>query len=91
MNFRDSPAEQALREEVRAWLRENLPAGSYAEEVSLQLFSSPSYVEIETLGGLVTPAVGQKMENTVRWRLLERPKDLDETALARWLRAQLKT
>lgn len=67
------------------------PAGAYAEEVSLQLFSSPSYVEIETLGGLVTPAVGQKMENTVRWRLLERPKDLDETALARWLRAQLKT
>jgi hypothetical protein len=67
------------------------PAGAYAEEVSLQLFSAPAYVELETLSGLVTPAVGQKMENTVRWRLLDRPKDLDEAALARWLRAQLKT
>ena len=27
MDFRDTPAEQALREEVRAWLRQNLPAG----------------------------------------------------------------
>jgi hypothetical protein len=67
------------------------PDGAYAEEVSLQLFSAPAYVELETLGGLATPAVGEKMENTVRWRLLDRPKDLDEAALARWLRAQLKT
>jgi len=67
------------------------PAGAYAEEVSVQLFSAPTYVELETLGGLATPAVGQKMENTVRWRLLARPKDLDEAALARWLREQLKT
>jgi len=65
------------------------PAGAYAEDVSLQLFASPSYVELETLGGIATPAVGQKIENTVRWRLLDRPKDLDEPALARWLRAQL--
>jgi hypothetical protein len=65
------------------------PDGAYAEEVSLQLFSAPTYVELETLGGLATPAVGEKMENTVRWRLLDRPKDLDEAALARWLRAQL--
>ena len=27
MDFRDTPAEQALRDEVRAWLRDNLPAG----------------------------------------------------------------
>ena len=27
MDFHDTPAEQALREEVRAWLRQNLPAG----------------------------------------------------------------
>jgi hypothetical protein len=44
---------------------------------------------METLGGLVTPAVGQKMENTVRWRLLERPAALSETELGHWLRAQL--
>ncbi len=66
------------------------PDGDYAEQVSLQFFVCPDYVELETLGGLAAPAVGEKMENTVRWRLLERPKDLDEAALARWLREQLR-
>ena len=27
MDFRDTPAEARLRDDVRLWLRENLPAG----------------------------------------------------------------
>jgi len=65
------------------------PDGSYPEEVSLQLFAAPAYVELETLGGAKTPTVGEFLETTVRWRLLARPKELDETALGHWLRDQL--
>ncbi len=68
---------------------EPYPDGDYSEEVSLQLFSSPHYVELETLGGLATPAVGETMANTVRWRILARPAALGEIELGHWLRAQL--
>jgi hypothetical protein len=68
---------------------EPYPDGDYAEQVSLQLFSGPHYVEVETLGGLATPAVDETMVNTVRWRILERPAALSETELGHWLRAQL--
>lgn len=66
------------------------PDGAYPEDASLQLFSAPAYVEIETLGGAKTPAVGESLETTVRWRLLTRPKDLDDTALGHWLREHLR-
>ncbi len=65
------------------------PDGEYAEQVSLQLFSGPSYVEVETLGGLATPAVGETMTNTVHWRVFARPPALSEIELGHWLRAQL--
>jgi len=65
------------------------PDGDYAENVSLQLFFGADFVELETLGGLATPGVGQTMTNLVHWRVLARPADLSETSLGRWLRAQL--
>lgn len=65
------------------------PDGDYPENVSLQLFSDGAYVELETLGGLASPEPGETMQNTVRWRLLERPSGLDDAALNRWLRANL--
>lgn len=68
---------------------EPYPDGAYAEHVSLQLFFGPQYVELETLGGLANPKVGESMSNTVRWRVLQRPRKLDGLALGSWLRAQL--
>lgn len=65
------------------------PDGDYSENVSLQLFSDGAYVELETLGGLANPGPGETMQNTVRWRLLVRPPELDDAALGRWLRANL--
>jgi hypothetical protein len=65
------------------------PDGAYAEQVSLQFFSSPNFVELETLGGLATPAVGESMTNTVHWRVLPRPPALTDTELGHWLRVQL--
>ncbi|HRJ48305.1 MAG TPA: hypothetical protein PKY38_13165 [Opitutaceae bacterium] len=65
------------------------PEGDYPENVSLQLFSDGAYVELETLGGVANPGPGETMQNTVRWRLLDRPPGLDDDALNRWLRAQL--
>jgi len=68
---------------------EPYPDGNYAEQVSLQLFSGPNYVEIETLSGLAPLAVGETMTNTVRWRVFARPAGLGETELGHWLRTQL--
>lgn len=65
------------------------PDGAYPEDVSLQVFAAPAYVEIETLGGTRNLAVGETVANTVRWHLLPRPPGLDEPALGRWLREQL--
>jgi hypothetical protein len=65
------------------------PDGNYAEQVSLQLFFGPENIELETLGGLATPALGESMTNVVRWRVLGRPAGLGEADLARWLRGQI--
>jgi len=65
------------------------PDGDYAEQVSLQLFFGPAYIELETLGGLASPAVGESMTNVVHWRLLTRPAGLGEAELLAWLRRQL--
>ena len=65
------------------------PDGDYAEHVSLQLFVGPDYIELETLGGLATPAVGETMSNVVHWRVLPRPAQLTAAELGRWLQAQL--
>ena len=67
------------------------PDGGYAEQVSLQLFFGPGYIELETLGGLATPAVGGTLDNAVHWRVLPRPAKLSDVELAQWLRAQLAT
>ena len=65
------------------------PDGEYSENVSLQLFSDGAYVELETLGGIANPKPGETMQNTVYWRLLERPSGLDDAELNRWLREQM--
>jgi len=65
------------------------PDGTYAELVSLQLFFGPNFIELETLGGLATPAMGETMTNVVRWRVLPRPAKLTDAELVAWLRAQL--
>lgn len=65
------------------------PDGEYSDNVSLQLFSDGAYVELETLGGIANPGPGETMQTTVRWRLLERPRGLNDAALNRWLRAEL--
>jgi hypothetical protein len=65
------------------------PDGEYSENVSLQLFSDGAYVELETLGGIANPTLGETMQNTVHWRLLERPSGLDDAELNRWLREQM--
>lgn len=66
------------------------PDGDYAEQVSVQLFSGPDFIELETLGGVKKPTVGESIETVVRWRILERSPGLDAGALREWLRAQLK-
>lgn len=68
---------------------EPYPDGDYSENVSLMFFSAMDYIEMESLGGLANPAVGETMTNTVRWRILIRPLELNETELGHWLRQQL--
>jgi len=67
------------------------PDGDYSEQVSLQLFATRDYIELETLSGLANPAVGEGMSNTVRWRLLDRPPGMTEAELGLWLRRHLTT
>lgn len=101
VRFTPSPTESYMVGTRGAWIAavydefilvhqvEPYPDGDYAEQVSLQLFSGPKYVEIETLSGLATLAVGETMANTVRWRVFRRPLALSETELGHWLRVQL--
>jgi hypothetical protein len=70
---------------------EPYPDGEYSDQVSLQLYTTPEYIELETVGGMANPGLGETMTNTVRWRLLERPSELTEIELGQWLRAQLMT
>lgn len=65
------------------------PDGDYATDVSMQLFAIKGFVELETLGGTTTPAVGEIMSNTVRWRLLHRPAELSDDELAVWINRQM--
>lgn len=63
--------------------------GDYLEGVSLQLFSADPYVELETLGGMETPAVGESTGYDLTWLLLPRPAGLDEAALAQFVRQEV--
>ncbi len=61
----------------------------YATDVSVQLFATKGFVELETLSSNASPAVGETMSNTVRWKILSRPTDLSKDQLSEWIRGQL--
>lgn len=63
--------------------------GEYLENTSIQLFSALQYVELETLGGIETPAVGENTGYDLTWLLLPRPAGMDEAELARHVRAEI--
>ncbi len=63
--------------------------GEYATEVSVQLFATTGFVELETLSANATPKVGETMSNTVRWKVLSRPTDLSQDELSVWIREQM--
>lgn len=63
--------------------------GQYLEGVSLQLFSADPYVELETLGGVETPAVGESTGYDLTWLLLPRPAGLDEVTLVQQVKAEV--
>lgn len=65
------------------------PDGDYPDGVAVQLFSTTGYIELETLSGQRNLRVGESLENTVRWRLFERPAGLGEKELGAWLRERV--
>lgn len=65
------------------------PEAQYARKVSLQLYNSLEFIELETLSGNATPLVGESMDHLVRWHVLDRPRSLSDAALAAWIVEQM--
>ncbi len=66
------------------------PAASYPDRSSVQVYCDGNYAELELLGPQAHPKAGERIEQPVTWRLLDKSADMDEMAVLKLIEAALQ-